>query len=275
MAERSGGEQPGSEQSGRGEVLLIERDEGVVTLTLNRPKALNALNSDIIGALEAAVGDLQQDRDLRCVIVTGAGSKSFVAGADISEMSTFGAVDAQRFASRGQRVLAGLEALPVPVIAAVNGFALGGGCELALACDLIYAAENARFGQPEVDLGVIPGFGGTQRLGRKISRMRAAELIYTGRHVKAPEAKAIGLCLDVFPADELMDRVREVAGNIARKGPLAVRAAKRVMRAGADAPLAVGTATEQESFAVLFGSADQKEGMHAFLEKRAANFTAS
>jgi enoyl-CoA hydratase len=169
-------------------------------------------------------------------------------------------------------VLAALEALPVPVIAAVNGFALGGGCELALACDLVYASDNARFGQPEVNLGLIPGFGGTQRLARRIGAMRALELVVSARTVKAEEARALGLCLEVFPQAELLARVREIARGIADKGPVAVRAAKAVLRRGLDGPVALGNALEIEAFANLFDSADAREGMTAFVEKRPAQF---
>lgn len=252
--------------------VRVEVEGGIARVTLDRPKALNALNTELLTALAAALDDLARDADLRCVVVTGAGEKSFVAGADIAEMARFGPLEARRFADLGHSTFAALEAMPVPVIAAVNGFALGGGCELTLACDLVYAAENARFGQPEVDLGLIPGFGGTQRLARRVGAMRAAELILSGRHVRADEARAIGLCLDVFPAAELMPRVLEIAGAIAAKGPVAVRLAKRVLRAGLDAPMAAGNALEREAFAVLFDSADAREGMAAFVEKRPAVF---
>lgn len=252
--------------------VLVAVEAGVATLTLSRPQALNALNSIVLLELEQAVVALAADGSVRVLIVTGAGPKSFVAGADIVEMSAFGPQAARRFASQGHRVFRSLETLPFPVIAAVNGFCLGGGCELALSCDLIYAADNARFGQPEVNLGLMPGFGGTQRLARKVGAMRAAEIVFSARQVKADEAKAIGLVLDVFPAAELMDKVRAVATGIASKGPVAVRAAKAALAHGLDAPLAVGNALEIEAFANLFDSADAREGMTAFVEKRAAQF---
>jgi enoyl-CoA hydratase len=252
--------------------VIVELEHGVAVLTVNRPSALNALNSTVLLELEQAIAALAADPALRVLIVTGAGSKSFIAGGDIVEMSGYTPQSARRFAALGHRVLAALEALPVPVIAAVNGFCLGGGCELALACDLIYAADNARFGQPEVNLGLMPGFGGTQRLARRIGPARAAELIYTARQVKADEARAIGLALEVFPNADLLTKVREIAAGIASKGPVAVRASKLAIARGLDAPLAVGNALEVEAFANLFDSADAREGMTAFVEKRTAQF---
>jgi len=253
-------------------LVLSTVEAGVAVLTINRPAALNALNANVLLELEACVRGLAADNALRCVILTGAGSKSFVAGADIIEMSALTPRTARHFAALGHRVLAELEALPVPVIAAVNGFALGGGCELTLACDLVYASENARFGQPEVNLGLIPGFGGTQRLARRVGAMRALELVASARTLKADEAKAVGLCLDVFPADVLMLKVREIAAGIASKGPVAVRSAKAVLRRGLDGPVGLGNALEAEAFANLFDSADAREGMTAFVEKRPAHF---
>ena len=252
--------------------ILVELEHGLAVVTINRPAALNALNSTVLLELEQAIAALAADPALRVLIITGAGPKSFVAGADILEMSEFGPQAARRFAALGHRVLAAIEALPVPVIAAVNGFCLGGGCELALACDLIYAADNARFGQPEVNLGLMPGFGGTQRLARRVGAARAAELIYTARTVKADEARAIGLVLDVYPQADLLSKVRELAECIAGKGPVAVRAAKSAITRGLDAPLAVGNALELETFANLFDSADAREGMAAFASKRTAHF---
>jgi enoyl-CoA hydratase len=244
----------------------------VATLTINRPAALNALNSTVLVELDQAVTALSADPSIRAVVLTGAGAKSFVAGADIVEMSGYGPQAARRFASLGHRVLGALEALPIPVIAAVNGFCLGGGCELALACDLIYASDTARFGQPEVNLGLMPGFGGTQRLARRVGAARAAELIYTARQVKADEALRIGLVLDVVPLADLLARVHEMAAGIAAKGPAAVRASKLAIARGLDAPLAVGNALEIETFANLFDTADAREGMQAFVEKRPAHF---
>jgi enoyl-CoA hydratase len=254
------------------QAVLVDVQGGVARVTINRPKALNALNTATLRALRGVVDDLAGNGDVRCVVITGAGDKSFVAGADIAEMAAMRPQAARGFSALGHETFDALEALPVPVIAAVNGYCLGGGCELALACDLVFAHEKARFGQPEVDLGLIPGFGGTQRLARRVGAMRAAELVLSGRHVLAAEAKAIGLCLDVFPIDALMPRTLEVATTIASKGPVAVRLAKRVMRAGLDAPLAAGNALEREAFATLFDSEDAREGMAAFVEKRKPAF---
>src|SRR4051812_1941826 len=205
--------------------LLIDNDGVVATFTLNRPDKLNALNESLLGELASAFGELA-DKTPRVVVVTGAG-KAFSAGVDIGEMSGMSTVEAKRRADQGHALGAFIEALACPVIAAVNGFALGGGCELALACDFIYAADGAKFGQPEVNLGVIPGFGGTQRLARRVGVGRARELVYTGEIIAADKALAIGLVNAVVPKDELMARVRAVADQIAAKGPLAVAQAKR------------------------------------------------
>ncbi len=244
---------------------------GVARLTIDRPAALNALNEAVLQALGAHLAALSVDPALRCLVLTGAG-RAFVAGADIAAMSELSAAEAHGFARLGHAVFDAVEALPVPVIAAVNGFCLGGGCELALACDLVYAQETARFGQPEVALGLMAGFGGTQRLPRRIGAMRALDLLLTGRHVKAHEACALGLCLDVLPADELMPKVLAVAGAIAAQGPAAVRASKAAVRAGRDAPLASANALERAAFAGLFAGAEAREGMAAFLEKRAPSW---
>ncbi len=209
---------------------------------------------------------------LRALVVTGAGDKAFVAGADIAQMSALSAVEARRFADLGHRTLAALEALDVPTLAAVNGFALGGGCELALACDLVYAGEKARFGQPEVNLGLIPGFGGTQRLARRVGPMRAMELVLTSDMIDAARAREMGLVLEVVPADKLMEHVLGVARKIAGKGAVCVAQAKRAVLAASDADLATGTQLERQAFAVLFGTEDAKEGMEAFLKKRPARF---
>jgi enoyl-CoA hydratase len=218
--------------------------------------------------VEAIAGDAA----VRCVVLTGAGDKSFAAGADIAAMSEMTPTEARRFAELGHRVGAAMEALAVPVIAAVNGFALGGGCELALACDFIHASDRARFSQPEVNLGVLPGFGGTQRLARRVGDGRARELCMTGDMVSAEEALRIGLVNAVVPHAELLGRVRDVAKKIATKGPLAVAAVKRVILRGADVPLPTANELEATAFASLFGSHDQREGMTAFLEKRPAKF---
>lgn len=250
--------------------VRIERIDHVAVITIDRPKALNALNPATLAALDAAI---DQVGDARAVVITGGGEKAFVAGADISVMAKLSAIEAGQFAAMGQRVFDRLEALPMPVIAAVNGFALGGGCELALACDLVLAAPNAVFGQPEVKLGVIPGFGGTQRLVRRVGTMRARELCFSARNVKADEAVAIGLALRIVTEGTVRDAALALANQIAAQGPVAVRLAKRAILDGDGADLRVGLAGERTLFALCFATDDQKEGMAAFLEKRSAAFT--
>jgi len=254
------------------ENLQIAREEGLALVTVNRPKSLNALNRATIAELTRAVDELAADPSIRALILTGAGEKAFVAGADIAEMANLTSPEALEFSRAGHRLCDRLEALPIPTLAAVNGFALGGGCELALACDLIVASEKARFGQPEVSLGVIPGFGGNGRLTRAVGVQRARELIYTGDIVDAQSALALGLAVAVVPPEQVLDRCRDIAKRIAQKGPLAIAQAKRVLRTGADLPLDAANALETQAFAALFGSSDQKEGMKAFLEKRPPHF---
>jgi enoyl-CoA hydratase len=253
--------------------LSVEGNTAVVTV--DRPKALNALNTATLEQLEEALASVAQKPEIRGLIVTGAGEKAFVAGADIAEMMNLNTEQSLAFAARGHRVFDALERLHCPTLAAVNGFALGGGCELALACDLIYASDNAKFGLPEVSLGIIPGFGGTQRLTRLVGRSRAKELIFTGDIVDAGRAKEFGLALDVVPAAQLVAHCRAVIGRIAKKGPLAVARAKRVIAVGSDLSLAAGNQLEREAFADLFQTSDRKEGMTAFLEKRPAVFKGS
>lgn len=255
------------------EYVRLEKDGSIATITIDRPKALNALNLTTLKELKQALAQVVKTPDVRAVILTGAGEKAFVAGADIGEMAGYSTSQALSFAQAGHRIMTILEALPVPTIAAVNGFALGGGCELALACDLIYASEKAKLGLPEVSLGVIPGFGGTQRLARLVGRARAKELIFTGDLLDAAKAKEYGLVLDVVAPDRLLAHCREVATKIASRGPSAVAQAKRVIEHGADLTLAAGNEMERQAFALLFGTQDQKEGMKAFLEKRPAAFT--
>jgi enoyl-CoA hydratase len=254
------------------ENVRYEADGFIATITIAREKALNALNRHTLTEIGWALREADGDARLRCVILTGAGDKAFVAGADIAEMAEQGAVEARSFAAAGRTVGDILESMQKPVIAAVNGFALGGGCEVALACDFIYASDKAKFGQPEVNLGVIPGFGGTQRLPRRIGAGRAMELILTGDLIGAEEALRIGLVNKVVPAAELMTEVRKVADKIASKGPLAIAHARRAVRKGAELSLSAGNDLEAELFALLFATADQKEGMRAFLAKRPANF---
>ena len=250
-------------------LILSERHDAVCVLTLNRPDKLNALNAALLTELLAAL-EAQGD-DVRAVVLTGAG-KAFAAGADIDAMKTMSADEARAFAGLGHRIGRTLEAAPWPVIGAVNGFALGGGCELALACDFLYASDRAKFGQPEVNLGVIPGFGGTQRLARRVGIGRARELCFTGDLLGADEALRIGLVNAVVPCEQLLEKSLQTARKIAEKGPLAVAQAKRVLWQGADVPLAIANELEAQAFAGLFGSEDQREGMHAFVEKRPARF---
>ena len=249
--------------------LLVEDAGPVRTVTVNRPKVLNALDGATLQDLWAAFADVEAAPAIRCVILTGAGEKAFVAGADVAAMSTMDSESARALARLGQRVGELVESLDVPVIAAVNGFALGGGLELALLCDFMVAAESAKLGQPEVNLGVIPGFGGTQRLARRVGIARARQLLYTGELLGAAEAHRVGLVNEVVPAARLLPRCQEIAQRIATRAPLAVAAAKRAMNLGADQPLAAGIGYEQQAFAGLFATEDQKEGMAAFLEKRA------
>jgi len=251
--------------------ISVEHSGAISTLTVQRPAALNALNRATLEALLQAVTELRAKADLGCLIVTGAGDKAFVAGADIAEMSGMSAAEAKAFAELGQRAFAALEALPVPVIAAVNGFALGGGCELALSCDFIYAGSHAKFGQPEVKLGVIPGFGGTQRLTRRVGLGVARELIYTGRMIGPEEALRIGLINAIHPRSELLAKVQETANAILAVGPGAVSAAKQVINDAYHLPLTAAVAAEAEAFGGCFG-AEQREGMDAFLNKRPAKF---
>jgi enoyl-CoA hydratase len=257
------------------EFVKVERDGYVATVTINRPDKLNALSTKVVRDLMMAFHQLvfPSDGDRpRVVILTGAGEKAFVAGADIAEMSAMNAAEAKGFADAGHRLGALMESAPFAVISAVNGFALGGGTELALCGDFIYASEKARFGQPEVKLGVIPGFGGTQRLARRVGLGMARELVYTGRMIDAAEALRIGLANQVVAHGELMAKVREVANEIAARGPVAVAAAKRCMLRGYDQDLVNANELEAAEFAVLFGTEDQSEGMKAFLEKREPSF---
>lgn len=253
--------------------VLSEREGAIAVLTLNRPDKLNALDAELLRELDATLEKLAADPSVSCAILTGAGDKAFAAGADIAAMAGMGTEQARAFSEMGHRVCSRIEKAPFPVIGAVNGFALGGGCEIALACDFLYASDKAKLGQPEVNLGVIPGFGGTQRLARRVGVARARELCYTGDLVGAAEALRIGLVNAVVPHAELLTKVREVANKIACKGRLAVGQCKRVLFSGADVPIDVANALETQSFAVLFGTKDRAEGMQAFLEKRKAAFT--
>ncbi len=250
----------------------VTREGAVAVVTVARPEALNALNSATNQLLLAAVRELSADDSVRAVVLTGGGDKSFVAGADIAEMQGFTAEEARRFGALGQAVMSGIEAAPQPWIAAVNGFALGGGCELALACDVRFAAEKAKFGQPEITLGITPGFGGTQRLPRNVGDGWAKYLVLSGRHLRADEALRIGLVQAVFAKDELMPQALKLAQELAAKSPLAMRYCKAAVNAAADTDIATGQGIERDLFALAFASEDQSEGMAAFLEKRPPEF---
>lgn len=244
--------------------------DGIGVITLHRPQALNAINLQLLNDLEQALDDWKT-QNLRVLIITGSG-KAFAAGADIKQMASFNAVQAQAFALSGQRILRKIEHFPAPTIAAVNGFALGGGCELAMCCDIILAGPKAKFGQPEVNLGVIPGFGGTQRLVRRVGRQAALELMMTGRMVKAPEAVQLGIALRET-AENVLDDAMSLANQIASKGPVAIRYVKQAVDGTDRLDLDAGLAMEASLFGLCFASDDQKEGMNAFMEKRPAQFT--
>jgi enoyl-CoA hydratase len=251
----------------------LEIQDGIACITMNRPQALNAFDSEQLDLLGATVHEIGQDRSVRVVILTGAGERAFAAGADIKEMAEKSEAEGLAFGRKGHAVANALERLPQPVIAAVNGYAFGGGCELAIACDIRIASDNARFAQPEVAIGIPPGWGGTQRLPRLIGPGFAAEMILTGRHVHADEALRIGLVNAVYPLAELMPAAWEMAEKIARNSPHAVRAAKQLMAQAFAGDLGAGLATEAAMFGAAFATTDQTEGMHAFLEKRSPEFT--
>lgn len=255
-------------------ISLKNEEGGIWVLTMNRPQALNALNQETINELDHALGVLMEAKPMeaRALIITGSGEKAFVAGADIKEMVSLSQVQARTFAEKGQSVFRKLELLRLPVIAAVNGFALGGGLELALSCDFIYASENAKFGLPEVSLGLMPGFGGCVRLARVIGLNRARELAMTGDMVTASDACQMGLVQKVVPAAELMALARKTATTIVSRGPVAVASVKRVVLDGFDNSIDGALALEAASFSKLFQLADSREGMNAFIEKRKANF---
>lgn len=250
--------------------LVVEKSEGIATLTFTRESAMNALNAATFDDISAALDAL--DRETRGLILTGAG-KAFVAGADIASMPSMSPAEAEAFSARGTSVFSRLEALTIPVIAAVNGFALGGGCELALACDFIYASSKARFGQPEVQLGLVPGFGGTQRLPRKVGHSVAMELLLSGRMIKADEALRIGLVNRVLDPEELLPATRATMLEILSKGPLAVAATKRLVHRALETDLGEGLTEESTSFGAIFETRDAREGVQAFLDKRSPDFT--
>ena len=247
--------------------IKYEQNGFVGVLTIDREKALNALNSEVLADLDAAMDAIDLD-STRCLIITGAGQKSFVAGADIGEMSTLTKAEGEAFGKKGNDVFRKIETLPIPVIAAVNGFALGGGCELSLSCDIRLAAENAVFAQPETGLGITPGFGGTQRLARTINVGKAKEMIYAGTKVKAPEALSLGLVNAVYPAEELMPAAMKLAERIAANAPIAVRACKKAVNDGLQVNMDEAIVIEEKLFGSCFETQDQKNGMTAFVEKR-------
>ena len=249
------------------DLVLRETRGPVALLSLNRPKALNALDAEILSALRAAIDLVASLQGVRALVLTGEG-RAFAAGADISAMRKLDPIEGEAFSRLGHDTFAALEALPIPTIAAVNGFALGGGCELALACDFIYASEKAAFGQPEVALGLIPGFGGTSRLTRRVGIGWAKELVLGGENIRADEALRIGLANRLFEPDALVDAAVAAGERIAARGPVAVALAKRVLQEGQDADVRTAHALEQSAFGLVFASEDRLEGMDAFLEKR-------
>jgi len=249
-------------------VIRVEREGAVATVTVDRQEALNALDQAVLSELHRRLEELAADEFARAVILTGAGDRAFIAGADIKEMSGMDVEQARRWGQLGHDVAALLETMPKPTIAAINGFALGGGCELALACDIRYASTVAKLGQPEVGIGIIPGWGGTQRLARVAGLGVAKDLVLTGRMVDAEEALRLGLVSAVFPPGELMERARELARSLAARSPLVLAAAKRMLNRALQGQLDTGLSDEVATFAELFASEDQKEGMAAFIEKR-------
>ncbi len=253
--------------------LLLTREEDIAIVTFNRAKVLNALNHASMGELSAVIDELADDSNIRCIILTGAGEKAFVAGTDINELRAITSpADGAAFAAKGQAVLFKIENLEKPVLAAINGYALGGGCELAMACDIRVAADSARLGLTEVNLGIIPGWGGTQRLPRLVGKGRAKWLILTGDMISAQEAFRIGLVDFVVGADKLMETARELAHKIASKAPLAVAWAKRSINVGAETDLVTACAYEASQFGLVCGTEDRLEGTSAFLEKRPPQF---
>jgi len=255
------------------ENLLLEKEGALAILYVNRPKALNALNKDTLLEMKDAITAIKDDPEIDVLIVTGAGDKSFVAGADIAFMKSLTAVEAREFGALGQEVFRMIEAMEKPSIAAVNGFALGGGCELAMCCDFRIASSKAKFGQPEVGLGITPGFGGTQRLPRLVGSGMARQMLYTADVINASEALRIGLVNNVVAPEELMDVVKGIAGRIISKGKLAVRFSKVAANEGLQTDIDRAMTIEADLFGLCFSTEDQKEGMGAFIEKRSPNFT--
>lgn len=254
------------------ELISFEKNGHIGLIKINRPKALNALNAQVLSELNELLNQVDRDKDLRCLILTGEGDKAFVAGADIKEMESLDSSQARAFGEKGQKVFRRLEILNLPIIAAVNGFALGGGLELAMACDFIVASENARFGLPEVSLGLIPGFGGTVRLPRYVGLQKAREMIFTGNHYKADAALAMGLVSQIVPATELLEICIKLAETIAAKGPVAIARAKQSALFSYDVRIDEGMEIERDNFADLFRTEDCKIGLTAFLNKETPKF---
>ncbi len=260
--------------TGFANILLNEPAEGVCSLTINRPEVLNALNAGTISEMDQALDLISADPSVRVLLITGAGTKSFVAGADIEHMSHLSPLEGKAFAEHGMRLFRRLETLDIPVVALVNGYALGGGCELAMSCDFILASENASFGQPEVNLGITPGFGGSQRLSRLVGRAMAMELLVTGRSLSATEAIQRGLVNHVYPQDQLLNRGLELAAMIAARSRSAIQLTKQLVQRGQDLDLDNACVMESDLFGLSFATADRHEGMQAFLENRKPVFAA-
>ena len=247
--------------------VLLEKKGNIAVATINRPKALNALNSEVLADLGELVEIVKADSEIRALVITGSGEKAFVAGADIGEMSTLTVAEGEAFGKKGNDVFRALEVLPVPTIAAINGFALGGGCELSMSCDIRICSDTAVFGQPEVGLGITPGFGGTQRLARMVGMSTAIELVLTNATIDATRALEIGLVNRVYPAEEMLDKAMELAALIASKPQVAVRQAKQAIRIGMQMDMSSAAAFEAEAFGLCFSTEDQKDAMQAFLRK--------
>lgn len=254
------------------ETILFEQEGDIATITIDRPKSMNALNAQLIAELTDAVEQIAVNEDIRVLVLTGSGEKAFVAGADIGELSTLNPLQASYFAEKGHILMDKLQELPIPVIAMVNGFALGGGLEIALSCDFIYASDNAKIGLPEITLGIIPGFGGTQRLSRIVGKNLAKEMIFTGKMLSAGEALEKGIINKVMPPDELAAEVKKTAEKMATKGKASLNAAKKTINDGMDVDLSSGCKMEMAAFALCMASEDAKEGTTAFLEKRTPEF---
>ena len=252
--------------------IKIEKKDGIATVIINRPQVLNALNKDTIKELATAVEELERDKTIKVAILTGEGDKAFIAGADIKQMAGMTPLEAKKFAELGHNMLFKIENSRIPFIAAINGYALGGGCEVLMACDICIAARSAKMGQPEINLGVHPGFGGTQRLPRLVGRMKAKELLFTGKNIDAEEALRIGLVNMVVDDDKLMDTANKIAGQIAGKSPIQTAFIKSLVNKGTDIDINTACSLEISYFGSSFSTEDQKEGMKAFLEKRKPDF---